>query len=49
MTSRNRFSLRRLDQAQIRFEPLRLADLDAPEIGMQWIEEVIGFGRDDHA
>lgn len=35
--------------AGIRFEPLRLADLDPPEIGMQRIEEIIDFGGNDHA
>lgn len=44
-----KLSLCRLDQAQIRFEPLRLADLDPPEIGMQRIEEIIDFGGNDHA
>src|SRR5215813_333615 len=34
---------------RVGFKSLRLADSDSPKIPVQWVEQVVGFSRDDRA
>src|SRR5688572_2480872 len=38
-----------LDQAQVCFKSLRLADPDSPKIRMQRVKQIVAFGRNDRA